>query len=219
MCFSLYSSITEVFRQLLAFNLQLCGERGAGCQDLRGQVAGAQPTAISPSPGRTPRTQPVSPLAALGMAKHHQALLLLVATVVALVCTRVQAWGSVKVVRKFQDISSSYVYVQQALWFAMQEYNKASNDMYFFKVMEILKTQEQVRGGFALTLSLSSLSRPKPWAEARKGPIVHRLAIETKGEQKFRAAVNQTIATVFKLKTKVFFVFCHLQYAGAEFKD
>ncbi|XP_040837106.1 cystatin-13-like [Ochotona curzoniae] len=78
------------------------------------------------------------------MAKHHQALLLLVATVVALVCTRVQAWGSVKVVRKFQDISSSYVYVQQALWFAMQEYNKASNDMYFFKVMEILKTQEQV---------------------------------------------------------------------------
>ena len=69
---------------------------------------------------------------------------------VALVSRGVQAWGSSKVVRKFQDVPESYVYVQQALWFAMKEYNKASKDMYTFKVMQILKSQEQVSGFHSL---------------------------------------------------------------------
>ncbi|XP_007191975.1 cystatin-13-like [Balaenoptera acutorostrata] len=77
------------------------------------------------------------------MARLRPGLLLLMATV-ALVSRGVQAWGSSKVVRKFQDVPESYVYVQQALWFAMKEYNKASKDMYTFKVMQILKSQEQV---------------------------------------------------------------------------
>ncbi|XP_020933341.1 cystatin-13-like [Phacochoerus africanus] len=77
------------------------------------------------------------------MARLCPGLLLLVA-VVALTSTGVHAWGSPKVVRKFQDIPKSYVYVQQALWFAMKEYNKASQDPYIFKVKEILKSQEQV---------------------------------------------------------------------------
>ena len=79
------------------------------------------------------------------MARLCPSLLLLVA-VVALTSTGVHAWGSPKVVRKFQDIPKSYVYVQQALWFAMKEYNKASQDPYIFKVKEILKSQEQVSG-------------------------------------------------------------------------
>ncbi|XP_062058225.1 cystatin-13-like [Lepus europaeus] len=77
------------------------------------------------------------------MARLHHTLLLL-AAMVALASRSVQAWGSPKVVREFEDISQSYVYVQQALWFAMQEYNKASNDKYIFKVMEVLKSQEQI---------------------------------------------------------------------------
>nr|XP_010971270.1 PREDICTED: uncharacterized protein LOC105083208 [Camelus bactrianus] len=72
-----------------------------------------------------------------------QRLLLLVATV-ALASSAVHAWGTPKVVRKFQDIPKSYVYVQQAVWFAMKEYNKASSDKFAFKVVEILKSQEQI---------------------------------------------------------------------------
>ncbi|XP_008583901.1 PREDICTED: cystatin-13-like [Galeopterus variegatus] len=77
------------------------------------------------------------------MARLCQALLLLAATV-ALASRTVQTWGSPKVVRKFQDIPKTYVYVQQALWYAMKEYNKASDDTYNFKVAQILKAQEQV---------------------------------------------------------------------------
>ncbi|XP_004270540.1 cystatin-8 isoform X1 [Orcinus orca] len=77
------------------------------------------------------------------MARLHPGLLLLMATV-ALASRGVQAWGSSKVVRKFQDVPESYVYVEQALWFAMKEYNEASKDEYTFKVLQILKSQEQV---------------------------------------------------------------------------
>lgn len=77
------------------------------------------------------------------MARFLQALLFLVITV-GLVSRRVQAWGSPKIVRPFEDISKTYVYVQQALWYAMKEYNKASKDQYNFKVVNILKSQEQV---------------------------------------------------------------------------
>ncbi|XP_032317602.1 cystatin-13-like isoform X1 [Camelus ferus] len=77
------------------------------------------------------------------MARLCPSLLLLVATV-ALASSAVHAWGTPKVVRKFQDIPKSYVYVQQAVWFAMKEYNKASSDKFAFKVVEILKSQEQI---------------------------------------------------------------------------
>ncbi|XP_041526058.1 cystatin-13 [Microtus oregoni] len=77
------------------------------------------------------------------MARLLQALLLLVITV-GLVSRRVQAWGSPKIVRPFEDIPETYVYVQQALWYAMKEYNKASKDLYNFKVVNILKSQEQI---------------------------------------------------------------------------
>jgi hypothetical protein len=77
------------------------------------------------------------------MARPCQALLFLVVTV-ALGSKRVHAWGSKEVVRPFEDISPKYVYVQQALWYAMKEYNKASKDQYNFKVLEILKSKEQV---------------------------------------------------------------------------
>uniref|UniRef100_A0A8C4KY40 Cystatin domain-containing protein n=1 Tax=Equus asinus asinus TaxID=83772 RepID=A0A8C4KY40_EQUAS len=77
------------------------------------------------------------------MARLCLSLLLLVA-VVALVSRGVHTWGSPKVVREFQDIPESYVYVQQALWFAMKKYNQASRDKYSYKVVKVLKSQEQV---------------------------------------------------------------------------
>ncbi|VTJ85139.1 Hypothetical predicted protein, partial [Marmota monax] len=76
------------------------------------------------------------------MARLCQALLLLMVTV-ALLSRRIQAQGSPKIIRKFQNISKSYVYVQQALWYAMKEYNKASKDSYYFRAVEILNSQEQ----------------------------------------------------------------------------
>lgn len=87
------------------------------------------------------------------MARLCQSLLLLVATV-ALVSGSVHAWGRPKVVRKFQDIPETYVYVQQALWFAMKEFNKTSKDKYSYKVVKVLKSQEQVSEHFLLALSL-----------------------------------------------------------------
>lgn len=87
------------------------------------------------------------------MARFCPSLLLLVAAVV-LVSKGVHAWDSPKVVRKFQDIPESYVYVQQALWFAMKEYNKISKDKYIFKVVKVLKSQEQVSEHLLLVVSL-----------------------------------------------------------------
>lgn len=78
------------------------------------------------------------------MARLCRALLLFITVAVALECCTVQAWGSPKVIRPFQDIPPSYVYVQQAIWYAMKDYNKASKDKYSFRVLQILKSQEQV---------------------------------------------------------------------------
>ncbi|EDL95083.1 similar to cystatin T (predicted) [Rattus norvegicus] len=77
------------------------------------------------------------------MARFLQTLMFLVITV-EFVSRRVEAWGSPTIVRPFEDIPKSYVYVQHALWYAMKEYNKASNDQYNFKVVDILKSQEQI---------------------------------------------------------------------------
>ncbi|XP_007526020.1 cystatin-13-like [Erinaceus europaeus] len=77
------------------------------------------------------------------MARLCLSLLFLVASAV-LVSRSVHSWGSSKVVREFKDIPKNYVYVQQALWFAMKEYNSKSRDKYTFKVVDILRSQEQV---------------------------------------------------------------------------
>ncbi|KAF3824598.1 hypothetical protein GH733_009932, partial [Mirounga leonina] len=89
------------------------------------------------------------------MARLCLSLLFLVATV-TLVSRGVHTWGRSKVVRKFQDIPETYVYVQQALWFAMKEYNKTSKDKYTFKVVKVLKSQEQM---FLCTFIVAT----KPW--------------------------------------------------------
>ncbi|EPY83375.1 hypothetical protein CB1_000573001 [Camelus ferus] len=93
--------------------------------------------------GASSAREPGFPCGIFWWVRLCPSLLLLVATV-ALASSAVHAWGTPKVVRKFQDIPKSYVYVQQAVWFAMKEYNKASSDKFAFKVVEILKSQEQI---------------------------------------------------------------------------
>lgn len=78
--------------------------------------------------------------------------LLLVVTVV-LMTGSIHARSSLKVIRKFQDIPSNYVYARQALWFSMKDFNKNSNDKYTFKVVKILKVQEQVSDDLFLSLA------------------------------------------------------------------
>lgn len=78
--------------------------------------------------------------------------LLLVVTVV-LMSGSIHARSSLKVIRKFQDIPSNYVYAQQALWFSMKDFNTNSNDKYSFKVVKILKVQEQVSDYLFLSLA------------------------------------------------------------------
>ncbi|EFB14729.1 hypothetical protein PANDA_015033, partial [Ailuropoda melanoleuca] len=95
------------------------------------------------------------------MARLSLSLLLLVATV-TLVSRGVHTWGRSKVVRKFQDIPETYVYVQQALWFAMKNYNKASKDKYTFKVVKVLKSQEQVGEHVPSALSLQDAVMRRP---------------------------------------------------------
>ncbi|KAM9589326.1 cystatin-8 [Trichechus inunguis] len=70
--------------------------------------------------------------------------LLLLTILVALVATTDPAKNQVKVLRKLEPIDSSNANVKQCLWFAMQEYNKQSEDKYVFQVVKILQSQLQV---------------------------------------------------------------------------
>lgn len=99
------------------------------------------------------------------MARLCLSLLLLVATV-TFVPRGVHTWGRSKVVRNFQDIPETYVYVRQALWHAMKEYNKANKDKYTFKVVKVLKSQEQVGEHVLFALSFQDA--------VMEGPIIHK---------------------------------------------
>ncbi|NXI45258.1 CYT protein, partial [Galbula dea] len=57
--------------------------------------------------------------------------------------------------------------LQQALRFAMQEYNKASNDMYSSKVVRIISAQKQLVAGIKYTMKveIARTTCPKPTAD------------------------------------------------------
>ncbi|XP_062969617.1 cystatin-8 [Cynocephalus volans] len=54
------------------------------------------------------------------------------------------AKNKMKVLRKLKTISTSNANVKQCLWFALQEYNKESEDKYVFLVAKIQHAQLQV---------------------------------------------------------------------------
>lgn len=59
--------------------------------------------------------------------------------------------NKVKVLRGLKVINASNANVKQCLWFAMQEYNKESEDKYLFQVVKAIQVQMQVKV-FSLTM-------------------------------------------------------------------
>ncbi|XP_034861627.1 cystatin-8 [Mirounga angustirostris] len=70
--------------------------------------------------------------------------LLLLTILVALVASTDPGKNKVKVLRELKVINASNANVKQCLWFAMQEYNKESEDKYLFQVVKTVQVQLQV---------------------------------------------------------------------------
>ncbi|XP_005381028.1 PREDICTED: cystatin-8 [Chinchilla lanigera] len=70
--------------------------------------------------------------------------LLLLTIQVALVASTYSAKNTLKVLRPFKSVEISDANMRQCLWFAMQEYNKESEDEYIFLVSQILQAQMQL---------------------------------------------------------------------------
>ncbi|CAK6447369.1 unnamed protein product [Pipistrellus nathusii] len=78
------------------------------------------------------------------MTRFWRSCLFLLTLVVALVASIDSDKNKVQVIRKLKVIDASNYNVKQCLWFAMQEYNKESEDKYIFQVVNIMQVQLQV---------------------------------------------------------------------------
>lgn len=79
------------------------------------------------------------------MTRLRRSCLLLTTLLVALVASTNPDKNEVKVLRELKVIDASNANVKQCLWFAMQEYNKESEDKYLFQVAKIVQAQMQVK--------------------------------------------------------------------------
>ncbi|XP_039076894.1 cystatin-8-like isoform X1 [Hyaena hyaena] len=70
--------------------------------------------------------------------------LVLLTVLVALVASTDPGKNKGKVLRELKVINASNANVKQCLWFAMQEYNKESEDKYLFQVIKTVQVQLQV---------------------------------------------------------------------------
>lgn len=84
-----------------------------------------------------------------------QLLLALLVALVALGGNTLVYKDTDKVLWELKNVSSTSGNVKQCLWFAMQEYNKDSEDKFFFQVVKVWQVQMQVR---ALPPSLHTCS-------------------------------------------------------------
>ncbi|XP_006902966.1 PREDICTED: cystatin-8-like [Elephantulus edwardii] len=98
------------------------------------------------------------------MTRPRWSSLLLLIILVALEAATDPAKNQVKVLRKLMPINSSNANVKQCLWFAMQEYNKASDNKYIFQVIKIVQAQLQVTDSMEyfidVELALSTCKKP-----------------------------------------------------------
>ncbi|XP_004754157.1 cystatin-8 [Mustela erminea] len=78
------------------------------------------------------------------MTRSWGTCLLLLTILVALVSSTDPGKKKVKVLRELKLINASNANVKQCLWFAMQEYNKESEDKYLFQVVKTVQVQLQV---------------------------------------------------------------------------
>ncbi|XP_019828408.2 cystatin-8-like [Bos indicus] len=74
----------------------------------------------------------------------YQLLLALLVALVALGGNTLVHKDTDKVLWELKNVSSSSGNVKQCLWFAMQEYNKDSEDKFSFQVVKVLRVQMQV---------------------------------------------------------------------------
>uniref|UniRef100_A0A452R605 Cystatin 8 n=1 Tax=Ursus americanus TaxID=9643 RepID=A0A452R605_URSAM len=82
------------------------------------------------------------------MTRSWGSCLLLLTILVALVASTDPGKNKVKVLRELKVINASNANVKQCLWFAMQEYNKESEDKYLFQVVKTVQVQLQVKVSF-----------------------------------------------------------------------
>ncbi|XP_014713452.1 cystatin-8 [Equus asinus] len=78
------------------------------------------------------------------MTRPHGSSLLLFTILVALVASTDPEKNRLKAWRELNIISASNANVRQCLWFALQEYNKESEDKYVFQVVKIGQVKMQV---------------------------------------------------------------------------
>ncbi|XP_019490145.1 PREDICTED: cystatin-8-like [Hipposideros armiger] len=78
------------------------------------------------------------------MTRLQGSCLLLLALLVALLASTDPDKNKVKVLRELKVIDASDANMKQCLWFAMQEYNKESEDNYIFRVVKVIQVQLQI---------------------------------------------------------------------------
>ncbi|XP_022349490.1 cystatin-8 [Enhydra lutris kenyoni] len=78
------------------------------------------------------------------MTRSWGTCLLLLTILVALVASTDPGKNKVKVLKELKVINASNANVKQCLWFAMQEYNKESEDKYLFQVVKTVQVQLQI---------------------------------------------------------------------------
>ncbi|KAM8920350.1 cystatin-8 isoform 1-T1 [Lycaon pictus] len=78
------------------------------------------------------------------MTRSWGSCLLLFTIFGALVASTDLNKNKAKVLRELKVINASNANVKQCLWFAMQEYNKESEDKYLFQVVKTIQVQMQV---------------------------------------------------------------------------
>ncbi|XP_020842785.1 cystatin-like isoform X2 [Phascolarctos cinereus] len=69
-----------------------------------------------------------------------------------------QAQENQEVWRKFIDIEQDHAFFPETLQFAIQQYNKDSNDEYLYQMTQLIRAQEQLSRGFEYLVNME-LSR------------------------------------------------------------
>ncbi|KAM9070805.1 cystatin-like [Sarcophilus harrisii] len=76
--------------------------------------------------------------------------------------------------RKFIDIEQDHAFFPQTLQFSIKQYNKNSNDKYFYKMTQLIRAQEQLSKGFEYLIDVE-LSRSICTKDIEFDPVNCRL--------------------------------------------
>ncbi|XP_058143378.1 cystatin-8 [Dasypus novemcinctus] len=121
------------------------------------------------------------------MSRPWWSSLLLLAMLVALAASTDPQKNELKALRKINLKNSSNANVKQCLWFAMQEYNKKSEDKYIFQVVKILQAQMQVtnRMEYFIDVEIARTNCRKPLNVSENCAIQENSKLEKKANCNF----------------------------------